>query len=249
MSDTNQAANHDEQELTKFAQDASSWWDYEGPFKPLHDINPLRLDYVEQCVDGVHGLTVLDVGCGGGIFAEALARAGAKVTALDLVEESLEVARLHQLDAGLTIDYRLQSVEQHLASEGPEQYDLVTCLEMLEHVPNPAQIVGAVAQLVKPGGSVIMSTLNRSAKGFALGIVAAEYVLNYVPRGTHEFAKFIKPSELAAMARAAQLHTVDGVGLHHNPLTKSYWLSKKNVDVNYFLHTKKPVTEGPTNAN
>lgn len=239
MNDTNQATNHDEHELTKFAQDASLWWDLEGPFKPLHDINPLRLDYVEQCVNGVHGLRVLDVGCGGGIFAEALARAGAQVTALDLVEESLEVARLHQLDAGLTIDYRLQSVEQHLTDTGPEHYDLVTCLEMLEHVPKPAQIVDTVAQLVKPGGSVIMSTLNRSTKGFALGIVAAEYVLNYVPRGTHEFNKFIKPSELAAMARNANLYIADGIGLHHNPLTKSYWLSKKNLDVNYFLHAIK----------
>jgi 2-polyprenyl-6-hydroxyphenyl methylase/3-demethylubiquinone-9 3-methyltransferase len=228
--------NADPAELQKFAALAHRWWDPSSEFKPLHDINPLRLDFIDRCV-GLRGKAVLDVGCGGGILAESMAQRGAQVTGIDLGEKALKVAQLHQLESGVAVDYRLVAVEA-LADERPESYDVVTCMEMLEHVPDPSAVVGACARLVKPGGRVFYSTLNRNPKSYLFAVIGAEYVLNLLPRGTHDYAKFIKPSELATWARAAGLEVSGMVGMSYNPLTKRYALNQ-DVSVNYILHAAK----------
>lgn len=228
--------NVDSQEIAKFEAVAQRWWDRNGEFKPLHDLNPVRLNYINERTP-LAGKKALDVGCGGGILSEGLAFRGADVTGIDMGQAPLEVARAHAATQNLTIDYRQIPVEQ-LAEEMPGTFDVVTCMEMLEHVPDPASVVNACATLVKPGGHVFFSTLNRNPKSYLLAIVGAEYVLNMVPRGTHDYMKFIKPSELASWARAAGLQVKDVSGLTVNPLTNRYRISK-DADVNYFVHTQK----------
>ncbi|MEN9659914.1 MAG: hypothetical protein RL571_3379 [Pseudomonadota bacterium] len=228
--------NVDPSEIAKFSALAHKWWDIESEFKPLHEINPLRIDFMQKHVDLV-GKKILDVGCGGGILAEGLARQGASVTGIDLAEKSLKVAELHLFESKLEVDYRCIPVEQ-LATEQPESYDIVTCMEMLEHVPSPASVVAACARLVKPGGWVFFSTLNRNAKSYMLAVVGAEYVLGMLPRGTHDYAKFIKPSELARMTRNAEIETVSLSGLSYNPITKIYKLND-DAAVNYLIATRK----------
>jgi 2-polyprenyl-6-hydroxyphenyl methylase/3-demethylubiquinone-9 3-methyltransferase len=230
-------SNVDELEIRKFEALAARWWDPDSEFRPLHEINPLRLNYLSQKVN-LAGKKVLDIGCGGGILAEAMARHGADVTAIDLAEASLSVARLHQLESGLDIDYRHISAEE-LAEQEAESFDVVTCLEMLEHVPDPASVVQACASLCKPGGLVAFSTINRNPKSYLFAIIGAEYLLRLLPRGTHDYDKFIKPSELAAWARDAQLQLNDQTGMGYNPLSKRYFL-EKNVDVNYIAVYDKP---------
>lgn len=225
-------SNADQIELDKFAQMAHRWWDPNSEFKPLHDINPLRLDYIDR-IAGLAGKTVLDIGCGGGILSESMAQRGANVTGIDLGDKALKVAKLHKLESGVNVDYRLISAED-LAQEQPQHYDVVTCMEMLEHVPDPAQVVQACAQLVKPGGHVFFSTLNRNAKSYLLAVVGAEYVLNLLPRGTHDYAKFIKPSELSRACREAGLDVADVTGMSYHPLSKTYTLGK-DTSVNYLL--------------
>ncbi|MES2546802.1 MAG: bifunctional 2-polyprenyl-6-hydroxyphenol methylase/3-demethylubiquinol 3-O-methyltransferase UbiG [Pseudomonadota bacterium] len=229
-------SNYDSAELNKFSELAHKWWDKTSEFKPLHDINPLRLNYIEQAVS-LAGKTVLDVGCGGGILSESMAQKGAKVTGIDLGEKALKVAQLHSLESGINVDYRLIAVEQ-LAVEAPASYDVVTCLEMLEHVPDPASVVQACAQLVKPGGHVFFSTINRNPKAYLFAVIGAEYVLNMLPRGTHDYAKFIKPSELASWTRSVDLRLQHQIGMSYNPITKHYWLDS-DVSVNYMMHTVK----------
>lgn len=229
--------NADTDEVEKFGRLSARWWDESGPLATLHTINPLRTDYIAGLVE-LDGARVLDVGCGGGILSEALARRGARVTAIDLAAESIDVARRHAADQGLEIDYRVGSVESVAAAE-PEPFDLVACLELLEHVPQPEATVAACARLVRPGGAAVFSTINRNLKSFALAIVGAEYVLGIVPRGTHEYLKFIRPSELGTAIRAAGLDLTDLTGLHFNPLTKTYALNG-NVDVNYFACARRP---------
>lgn len=228
--------NADPLELEKFSQLAHRWWDPTSEFKPLHEINPLRLDHIDR-LTGLEGKTVLDVGCGGGILAESMAARGAQVTGIDLAEKPLGVARLHLLESGLKVDYRMVSAEQ-LAQQAPHSFDIVTCMEMLEHVPEPASTVAACAALVKPGGHVFFATLNRNPKAYAFAIIGAEYVLKLLPRGTHDYAKFIKPSELATMCRAAALTVDDITGMTYNPFTKTYALGS-DTDVNYILHAVK----------
>ncbi|TAM47454.1 MAG: bifunctional 2-polyprenyl-6-hydroxyphenol methylase/3-demethylubiquinol 3-O-methyltransferase UbiG [Gammaproteobacteria bacterium] len=225
--------NVDPAELAKFEKLAARWWDAESEFKPLHDINPLRLKWINDRV-GLKDKRVLDVGCGGGILAESMAALGAEVTGIDLGDAPLAVAKLHQKESGVKVDYRRVSAEE-LAREQPGAYDVVTCLEMLEHVPEPASTVAACAQLVKPGGQVFFSTINRNPKSFLFAIVGAEYVLNLLPRGTHEYLKFIKPSELERMCRHAGLDVREYTGMHYNPLTRHYSLGL-GVDVNYLVH-------------
>lgn len=232
----NESLNVDSKELNKFAELAHKWWDSTSEFKPLHDINPLRLDYINQRV-ALAGKVVLDVGCGGGILSESMARIGAQVTGIDLGEKALKVAQLHALETGVDVDYRLIAVEA-LAEERPASFDVVTCLEMLEHVPDPASVVAACARLVKPGGHVFFSTINRNPKSYLFAVIGAEYLLNMLPRGTHDYAKFIKPSELARFLRQASLTLQDQTGLQYNPLTKRYWLAP-DVSVNYLVHTVK----------
>lgn len=233
----NDAVNADPAELAKFSELAHRWWDPESEFRPLHQINPLRLDWILGLVP-LKGLKVLDVGCGGGILADSMARKGAEVTGIDLAAKALRVAQLHALEAQTpAIEYREISAEA-LAAEQPEHYDVVTCMEMLEHVPDPASVVQACSRLVKPGGWVFFSTINRNLKSFTLAIVGAEYVLNMIPKGTHEYAKLIQPSELAAYCRAAGLDVQHTRGLEHNPLTGRYWLSA-DTRVNYMFATRR----------
>ena len=229
--------NADPAELAKFSELAHRWWDTESEFRPLHQINPLRLAWIDDIVP-LAGKRVLDIGCGGGILADAMARKGAEVLGIDLAGKALKVAQLHALEAQTQcVSYREVSAET-LAAEQPESFDVVTCMEMLEHVPDPSSVVRACATLVKPGGHVFFSTINRNAKAFVFAIVGAEYILNLLPRGTHEFAKFIKPSELAAYARAAGLDLAHTRGMEYNPLTRHYWLSA-NTSVNYMLGMRK----------
>ena len=225
--------NADPAELEKFSQLAHRWWDPNSEFKPLHEINPLRLDYIAELVGGLEGKTVLDVGCGGGILSESMACKGARVTGVDLGDKALKVAKLHLLESGLQVDYRKISVES-LAKEQPHHYDVVTCMEMLEHVPDPMSVISSCAQLVKPGGWVFFSTINRNPKAYLFAIIGAEYLLNLLPRGTHEYAKFIKPSELARMARNAGLTDEKLIGMTYNPITKVYALGN-DTDVNYIM--------------
>lgn len=228
--------NADPQELSKFAALAHKWWDKNSEFKPLHDINPLRLDYIDRIV-GLKGKTVLDVGCGGGILTESMAERGALVTGIDLGEKALGVAKLHQLESGAKVDYHRIAVEA-LAAQQPASFDVVTCMEMLEHVPDPASVIASCSALVKPGGQVFFSTLNRNPKSYLFAVIGAEYILNMLPRGTHDYAKFIKPSEMASWCRAAGLGVNELIGMSYNPLTKHYWLGR-DVTVNYIAHTVK----------
>lgn len=225
--------NADPMELEKFSQLAHHWWDPNSEFKPLHEINPLRLNYINETVAGLTGKTVVDVGCGGGILSESMAVRGAKVTGIDLSDKALKVAKLHLLESGQQVDYRKITVEA-LAEEHPQHYDVVTCMEMLEHVPDPASVIQACARLAKNGGWVFFSTLNRNPKAYLYAIIGAEYILHLLPRGTHEYAKFIKPSELAHMARAANLMEAKMIGMTYNPLTKTYAL-EGDTSVNYIM--------------
>jgi 2-polyprenyl-6-hydroxyphenyl methylase/3-demethylubiquinone-9 3-methyltransferase len=228
--------NVDEQELDKFSQLAHKWWDKNSEFKPLHEINPLRLDYIDD-FSALAGKRVLDVGCGGGILSESMALRGAEVTGVDLAKKSLKVAQLHSLESGVAVDYRCIAVEQ-LAQEAPESFDVVTCMEMLEHVPDPQSVVRSCARLVRPGGWVFFSTLNRNAKSYMLAIIGAEYVLGMLARGTHEYARFLKPSELGRMAREAALDVKDVRGMSYNPLTRVYALGA-DTSVNYMIATRR----------
>jgi len=229
--------NVDPAEVAKFQALAARWWDEAGDFKPLHDINPLRLGFIEERV-ALEGKTVLDVGCGGGLLAEAMARAGAQVTGIDVADASLSVAKLHLKESGLSVDYRSTNAEK-LADSQPAAFDLVTCLEVLEHVPDPGAIVRACHTLARPGGQVVFSTINRNPKAYLFAIVGAEYLLNMLPRGTHEYAKFIRPSELERWGREAGLAFEDMTGLHYNPITRRYSLGD-NVDVNYLMAFSRP---------
>jgi 2-polyprenyl-6-hydroxyphenyl methylase/3-demethylubiquinone-9 3-methyltransferase len=230
-------ANFDPAELAKFSALAHRWWDPTSEFRPLHEINPLRLAHIERLAGGLSGRRIVDVGCGGGILAEAMAAKGATVTGIDLAEKPLKVAMLHRMEIGSNVDYRLVSAED-LAAESPGAFDMVTCMEMLEHVPDPPAIVNACAKLVKPGGPVFFSTINRNAKSFLFAIVGAEYVLNLLPKGTHEYARFIRPSELSRACRDAGLAVFDLTGMTYNPLTKVYSLGR-DVDVNYLLGARR----------
>ena len=234
------AANVDPAEISKFDAAAPRWWDPDGEFRPLHDLNPARLDYIEARA-GLSGRRVLDVGCGGGLLTEGMARRGAKVTGIDLAPGALEVARLHAMEAGVTVDYR-QVAAEVLADTHRGAFDLVTCLEMLEHVPDPASIVRALAQLVRPGGDVICSTINRNARAFALAIVGAEYLLRLLPAGTHQYARLIRPSELARWARDAGLAVADLAGLEYDPLARKARVSA-DTSVNYLIHFKRPASD------
>jgi 2-polyprenyl-6-hydroxyphenyl methylase / 3-demethylubiquinone-9 3-methyltransferase len=230
--------NADPQEIAKFSDLAHRWWDPESEFRPLHQINPLRLDWIETH-QRVAGKRVLDVGCGGGILSDAMARRGADVLGIDLSSKALKVAQLHAMEAATpSVDYREVAVEA-LAQEGPAQFDMITCMEMLEHVPDPSSIVAACATLVKPGGWLFFSTLNRNAKSFLFAIVGAEHVLKLLPKGTHEYAKFIRPSELAQWCRSSGLELTDTRGMEYNPITRRYWLSG-DTSVNYMIACRRP---------
>ncbi|HEV7358863.1 MAG TPA: bifunctional 2-polyprenyl-6-hydroxyphenol methylase/3-demethylubiquinol 3-O-methyltransferase UbiG [Steroidobacteraceae bacterium] len=228
--------NADPAELAKFALLAQSWWDPAGPSKPLHELNPLRLRYIEH-VARLQDARILDVGCGGGILSEAMARSGARVLGIDLAQAVLDVAELHALESRLAVEYRAVAAEE-LAAAQPDSFDLVTCMEMLEHVPDPAATLKALAALVKPGGDVIVSTLNRKPQAFAVAIIGAEYITRMLPRGTHEYLKFIRPSELARWGRDVGLSLIDLTGITYNPLTRAFRLSP-NTDINYLAHFKR----------
>lgn len=228
--------NADQAELDKFSELAHRWWDPESEFKPLHDINPLRLDWIDREV-GLVGKKVLDVGCGGGILAESMATRGALVTGIDLSDKALSVARLHLLESGQKVDYRKISAEE-LADGMPDAFDIVTCLEMLEHVPDPASTVRACARLVRPGGRVFFSTINRNPKAYLFAVVGAEYVLNLLPRGTHDYTRFIRPAELARYCRDAGLAGEEVIGMTYNPFSKTYALGA-DTDVNYLMRTRR----------
>ena len=234
-----ETVNADPAELAKFSELAHRWWDPQSEFRPLHQINPLRLEWIDQ-ISPLRGEKVLDVGCGGGILADSMARKGAEVLGIDLATKALKVAQLHALESGTPhIQYREVSVEA-LAQEMPSAFDTVTCMEMLEHVPDPGSVVAACARLVKPGGYVFFSTINRNAKAFMLAIVGAEYVLKMLPKGTHEYAKMIRPSELATACRSANLSVEQTRGLQFNPLTNRYWLDA-DTSVNYMFATRRPI--------
>lgn len=224
--------NVDSAEIGKFSDLAHSWWDMDGPFKPLHQINPLRLAFIESHTS-LTGARVLDVGCGGGILSEAMARAGAHVTGIDLAEKSLTVARLHALEHEVEIEYRYQPVEE-LADDEPGSFDVVTCMEMLEHVPSPDRVIAACARLLKPGGTVFFSTINRTPKAWLMAIVGAEYVLGWLPRGTHEYSRFLKPAEIALTSRAEGLELLNIKGMSYQPLSRQYHLGS-DTDVNYLM--------------
>lgn len=226
--------NADPSELDKFSQLAHRWWDPTSEFRPLHEINPLRLEWIDGLA-GLAGKRVLDVGCGGGILSEGMAGKGAKVTGIDLSDKALAVARLHLLESGAAVDYRKASAEE-LAAEAPGEFDVVTCMEMLEHVPNPGSVVAACAALVKPGGHVFFSTINRNPKAYLFAVIGAEYVLKMLPKGTHDYAKFIKPSDLARWAKSVGLPPQAVIGMSYNPLSKQYWLGS-DTSVNYLMHT------------
>ena len=229
-------ANVEAAEVNKFVELAHQWWDMQGVFKPLHQLNPLRLNYIDSRAS-LAGKRVLDVGCGGGILSEAMSQRGAQVTGIDMAEKSLQVAQLHALESGIQVEYRCVAVEA-LAQEAPHTFDVVTCMEMLEHVPDPASVVRACSTLVKPGGHVFFSTLNRNAKAYLMAVVGAEYVLNLLPKGTHDYSKFIKPSELAAWMRQAELELQHQTGVTYHPLSKQYALIQ-DTSVNYMLHAIK----------
>ena len=229
--------NADPKELAKFSALAQSWWDPAGPSKPLHELNPVRLRYIDLAA-GLSGARALDVGCGGGILAEAMARCGARVLGIDLSQAVLDVAELHALESHIAVEYRAIAAED-LALEQPGAFDVVTCMEMLEHVPDPKASIAALAALVRPRGSVVVSTLNRKAVAFAVAIVGAEYIARMLPRGTHEYLKFIRPSELARWGRESGLELIDLTGITYNPLTRSFRLST-NTDINYLAHFKRP---------
>jgi len=233
-----QTLNADELELQKFGDLAHKWWDKNSEFKPLHAINPLRLNWIDGLV-GLKGKRVLDVGCGGGILSESMYFKGAEVIGIDLGEKALNVAKLHQLESGAKVDYQYVSVEE-LATKQQASFDVVTCMEMLEHVPNPAAIIAACARIVKPGGSVFFSTINRNPKAYLFAVLGAEYVLNLLPKGTHDYAKFIKPSELAGWARLANLDMLSMRGMSYNLITQHYSLGE-DVSVNYMIHTTLPL--------
>jgi 2-polyprenyl-6-hydroxyphenyl methylase/3-demethylubiquinone-9 3-methyltransferase len=230
-------ANVDPAELQRFSDIAHRWWDPQGAMRPLHELNPLRLVWIDR-IAALPGKSVLDVGCGGGVLAEAMAARGAQVTGIDLAPRMLKVAELHALESGVTVEYRHASAEE-LAAREAARYDVVTCMEMLEHVPDPASVVRACAALVRPGGWVFFSTLNRNPKSFLLAILGAEYVLGLLPRGTHEYAKFLKPSELAAFVRSAGLTLVELTGMTYNPITRRFALAA-DTDVNYLLACRRP---------
>ena len=230
-------SNVDPEELRKFEALAHRWWDPEGDFKPLHDLNPVRLQYVQDHAD-LLGAPVLDIGCGGGLLSEGMAALGAKVTGIDMADKPLSVARLHALESGVDVEY-LASPAEALAAERPESFGTVTCLEMLEHVPDFSSTVSACAELAAPGGNLIFSTINRNPKAYALAVVGAEYVLGLLPKGTHDYDKFIRPSELASAVRQAGLELKEIIGLRYNPFTRRCRLSS-DVDVNYILHASKP---------
>lgn len=229
-------SNVDPAEIAKFEALASRWWDRNSEFKPLHEINPLRLGYIIDKVGTLTGKRVVDVGCGGGILADAMAGEGASVIGIDMGEAPLAVAKLHQMESGRNVDYRKMTVEQ-LAEEQPGCFDVVTCMEMIEHVPDPASVIAACAKLVKPDGHLFFSTINRNPKSFLFAIVGAEYVLNLLPKGTHEYGKFVRPSELEQWAREAGLKLKAMTGMHYNPLTSRYWLAP-GVDVNYLAYAQ-----------
>jgi len=236
----NGARNVDPAEISKFDAAASRWWDPDGEFRPLHDLNPARLDYIEARA-GLGGRRVLDVGCGGGLLAEGMARRGARVTGIDLSPGALEVARLHALEGGVAVDYRQVAVEE-LADTDHGTFDLVTCLEMLEHVPDPGQVILAIARLVRPGGEVVCSTINRNPKAFALAIVGAEYLLRLLPAGTHQYTRLIKPSELARWGRDAGLAVADLAGLEYDPMARKARVSA-DTSVNYLIHLRRPASD------
>ncbi len=232
-----QTSNVDPAEIKKFEQLASRWWDPESEFRPLHEINPLRLGYIQRYTD-LKGKRVLDVGCGGGILAESMANLGAEVIGIDMGVAPLEVARLHLLESGLEVDYRKMPVEQ-LAEIEPASFDIVTCMEMLEHVPRPSSVVDACARLSKPGGYLFFSTINRNPKSYLFAIIGAEYILGLLPKGTHDYSKFIRPSELEQWIREAGLQSNDITGMTYNPLTRKYSLDPKDIDVNYLYCSQK----------
>lgn len=234
------SVNADPAELAKFSSLAHRWWDPQSEFRPLHEINPLRLGWIEQVSGGLAGKRVVDIGCGGGILAEAMAEQGARVTGIDLSEKALGVARLHKLESGTSVDYRLVAAET-LATESPGAFDVVTCMEMLEHVPAPAAIIAAAATLTAPGGTIVMSTLNRNPKSYVFAIIGAEYVLRLLPTGTHDWTRFIRPAEAAAWARRAGLEIKDMIGMTYNPLTRRYRL-EDDVSVNYLMAFARAAT-------
>ena len=235
----NTTQNVDPNEIAKFEAMASKWWDPNSEFKPLHAINPLRFEYILDHCGPLRDKSIIDVGCGGGLLCESLARSGAEVTGIDLGAAPLKVAKLHQHESNLTIHYEQISAEEK-ALQCPQQFDLVSCLEMLEHVPRPEEIVRACFDLLKPGGYAVFSTLNRNPKSYLFAILGAEYLLRMLPRGTHDYAKFIKPSELVHDCRHVGFAPLEMTGMHYNPLTDKYWLSKSNLDVNYLLLCQKP---------
>jgi len=231
-------ANYDPREIAKFEALASRWWDRESEFKPLHEINPLRANWIDRHAR-VAGKSILDVGCGGGILTEALAQRGAHVTGIDMGAAPLSVAELHKLESGVDVTYIHSSAEE-MAAKSPQQFDIVTCLEMLEHVPDPASVIQACARLVKPGGQLFFSTINRNPKSYAFAIIGAEYLLRMLPRGTHDYNKFIRPSELSGWLRDANLELCNITGMVYNPITRVYSLKESDVDVNYLVHARHP---------